>query len=152
METVTHSETTQPSLSSQPQLNQDEEHLRLLVIFHYVVAGLHALFALFPLIHVVIGATFILNPCAGPDCPPPFFGWIFLGIGSFLILLGESLAVVTFLNGRAIAKRKRHTTCIVLSAVECLIAPLGTILGVFSLIVLNRPSVKALFADRSQAV
>src|SRR5260370_41390118 len=31
-------------------MNQDAEHLRLLAIFHYVVAGLAALFSLFPLL------------------------------------------------------------------------------------------------------
>jgi hypothetical protein len=37
-------------------MNQESEHLRLLAIFHYVVAGLAALFSLFPLIYTTIGA------------------------------------------------------------------------------------------------
>ena len=35
-------------------MNQDEEHLRLLSIFHYVCAGLSAFFACIPLIHVTV--------------------------------------------------------------------------------------------------
>jgi hypothetical protein len=31
-------------------MNQDKEHLRLLAIFHYVVAGLAALLSFFPLL------------------------------------------------------------------------------------------------------
>ena len=32
-------------------MTRDEEHLRILSIFHYVVAGIVALFSLFPVIH-----------------------------------------------------------------------------------------------------
>jgi len=38
-------------------MNQDEEHPRLLAIFHYVCAGMVALFACFPIIHLVLGIT-----------------------------------------------------------------------------------------------
>ena len=34
---------------------QDAEHLRILSIFHYVVAGLLALFSMFPIVHLAIG-------------------------------------------------------------------------------------------------
>jgi hypothetical protein len=37
-------------------MNQDREHLRLLAIFHYVVAGLAALFSFFPLLYTTVGA------------------------------------------------------------------------------------------------
>ena len=37
-------------------MNQDKEHLRLLAIFHYIVAGLAALFSFFPLLYATIGA------------------------------------------------------------------------------------------------
>jgi len=36
-------------------MNRDEEHLKLLSIFHYVVGGIAAFFAFFPIIHLVIG-------------------------------------------------------------------------------------------------
>ncbi len=49
-------------------MNQDLDHLRLLAIFHYVVAGLAALVACFPLIHLVMGLVFIFAP--GKDAPP----------------------------------------------------------------------------------
>ena len=40
-------------------MQQDEEHLKLLSIFHYVVGGLAALFACFPIFHLIIGVVFI---------------------------------------------------------------------------------------------
>jgi hypothetical protein len=125
----------------------DQEHLKLLTIFHYIVAGLHALFALIPLIHVLMGLFFALNPCMGEggECMPPFFGWIFVAMGLGLILFGEAFAVGLYLNGRFIARRQHYLACVVISGVECVLFPFGTVLGIFSLMVLLRPTVKALF-------
>ncbi|HJY52509.1 MAG TPA: hypothetical protein VKD89_00685 [Candidatus Udaeobacter sp.] len=36
-------------------MNQHAEHLQLLTIFHYVVAGLAALFSFFPLLYSLVG-------------------------------------------------------------------------------------------------
>ena len=38
-------------------MTQDDEHLRLLSIFHYVLAGLAGVFGLFPIIHLAVGLT-----------------------------------------------------------------------------------------------
>jgi hypothetical protein len=43
---------------------------------------------------------------------------------------------------------KRHTNytyCLVVAAIECMFTPFGTVLGVLTIIVLVRPTVKALF-------
>jgi hypothetical protein len=76
-------------------MNQDTEHLRLLAIFHYVAAGLAAFFSLFPLIYTTIGVIFVFvarhgTPKPREELPPEFLGWIFVGIGSFLFLVGDS--------------------------------------------------------------
>jgi hypothetical protein len=128
-------------------MNQDEEHLRLLSIFHYVVAGMVALFSLFPVIHLVIGIMTVINPAfLGPGAPPPpFVGWLFIGIGLFGILFGETMAVLIFLTGRFLSRSKHHLFCMVIAGIECVIMPFGTVLGVFTLIVLLREPVKDLF-------
>jgi hypothetical protein len=43
-------------------MNKDLEHLRLLSIFHYVVGGILALFACFPIIHLIMGIMFLTMP------------------------------------------------------------------------------------------
>ena len=35
----------------------DEQHLNLLAIFHYVLGGMMVLFALMPVVHMVMGAV-----------------------------------------------------------------------------------------------
>jgi hypothetical protein len=47
-------------------VNKDAEHLQLLAIFHYVVAGVAALFSFFPLLYSVIGG-FLLYAAQNPS-------------------------------------------------------------------------------------
>ncbi|PYL04773.1 MAG: hypothetical protein DME31_02500 [Verrucomicrobia bacterium] len=135
-------------------MNQDKEHLRLLAIFHYIVAGLAALFSFFPLLYTTIGAIFIFvarhgTPKPGEDLPPEFLGWIFVGLGSFLLLLGIAMAICILIAGRCLSRFKCYSFTLVIACVECLFIPFGTILGVFTIIVLSRESVKALFSTAS---
>ena len=129
-------------------MTRDEEQLRLLSIFHYVVAGLAGLFALFPIFHLVLGLVFILAPntLAGKgEPPPPFIGWIFVVFAAAFIALGWVFAGFVFTVGRFLARRKHYLFCLVMASVECLFMPLGTVLGVFTIIVLMREPVKQLF-------
>ena len=127
----------------------DAEHLQLLTIFHYVVAGLATLFAMFPLIHLAMGLFFVFGAkhISGPgQTPPPaWLGLIFVIAASAFILLGLTLAVLIFAAGRSLSQRKRYKFCLVIACVECLFMPFGLVLGVFTIMVLNRPSVKKLF-------
>ena len=135
-------------------MNQDEEHLRLLSLFHYVFAGILALFACIPVIHLVLGIMMVARPdFFGPakNQPPAFMGWIFVVFGGGFILCGWSLAAVVAWAGRCLGRRSHHTFCLVAAALACVFMPFGTVLGVFSIIVLSRPSVKALFATSGPA-
>jgi hypothetical protein len=132
-------------------MDRDTEQLNLLAIFHYVVAGLAALFSFFPLIYTTIGAIFVFvarrgTPKPGEELPPELLGWIFIGIGSFLFLLGIAMAICIFIAGRSLSHRKGHSFALVMACIECLFIPFGTILGVLTIVVLARESVKALFA------
>jgi hypothetical protein len=132
-------------------MNRDEEHLQLLAIFHYVVAGLAALFSFFPLLYTTVGAIFIFaarhgTAKPGEDLPPEFLGWIFAVLGALLFLIGIAMAVCILIAGRSLALRKRDSFVLVMACIECLFIPFGTILGVFTIVVLSRKSVRALFA------
>jgi len=132
-------------------VNRDDEHLKLLSVFHYVLAGIAALFGSFPLIHVAMGIALVAGafPTDSSDGPPPEIGWIFIVMGGLFVLGGWTLAVLLFLAARSIAGRRRHFFCLVVAGASCLIMPLGTVLGVFTLLVLLRPTVKPLFDSRS---
>lgn len=129
-------------------MNQDEEHLKVISIFHYVVAGFTAFFALFPLIYIILGLCMALAPgqFGGPgQAPPPGIGLAFIVMGGVMMAFGWAFAALIFATGRFLARRKHHTFCLVVACIECLFVPFGTILGIFSIIILMREQVKQLF-------
>jgi hypothetical protein len=132
-------------------MNQDTEHLRLLSIFHYIVAGLAALVSCFPLLYTTVGAIFIVvardgTPKPAEGTPPEFIGWLLAVIGSFLFLLGIAIAICILIAGRSLAKHTHYWFAFAMACIECLFIPFGTILGVFTILVLSRESVKTLFS------
>jgi hypothetical protein len=129
---------------------QDREHLRLLSIGHYVYAGITAVFSLIPLFHVGFGLLMALSPAfgvapSGGGPPPQVFGLFFIVIGGAIILVGETFAVLNFLAGRFVKQRRSRVFILVVDAFNCLNVPLGTLLGVFTFVVMSRPSVRAQF-------
>jgi hypothetical protein len=131
-------------------MKQDEEHLRLLWIFHFVVAGIAALFALFPILHLIMGIAVISGafPTTGGEEVPAFFGWFFVIFASTWIVFGLAFALTIALGGRALRRRQHYTFCLVVAALACVLMPFGTVLGVFTIIVLMRDSVKEMFGRR----
>ncbi len=132
-------------------MHQDEEHLRLLSVFYYVYAGLIALAACASALLFVIGIALLINPQAlgprndNPDDPSDLTMTIF---AACLGLLGAAFATCLIIVGRSLSKRKRYVFCLVIAGLSCMLFPFGTALGICSLIVLARSSVKPLF-DRA---
>ena len=125
-------------------MNQDEQYLKLLSVFHYVVGGLAAFFACFPIFHLIIGILMLSGAFEGRGGGlPAAIGLLFVNM--FFIIAGWTLAVCLFIAGYNLAKRRRYMFCLVMAAIACIFLPFGTVLGVFTIIVLMRPSVKELF-------
>ena len=155
------------------QARQDEEHLRLLSLFYYVMAGIIGVTGLLFLFHIFMGLAIVggtMGPTSGvavapntfpgapptgfptasphPNTMPPSFGWLFVVMGAFALLASEVTAFLSFLAGRALAKREKKMLIQVVAGLLCLNVPLGTALGVFTFIVLGRPTVVPLFDSR----
>jgi hypothetical protein len=131
-------------------MNQDNEHLRLLAIFHYIVAGLAALFSFFPLLYTAMGAIFLFaarhgTPKPGEELPPEILGWLFVAFGALFFLAGITMAICILFAGISLSRRRCYWFAFVVACIECIFIPFGTILGIFTIIVLSRESVKALF-------
>ena len=130
-------------------MQQDEEHLRLLSIFHYVAGGLAAFFGCFPILQLLMGIGFILasrEGDGGRNLPPPFVGGIFVAVASVSMIVCLSIASCMIATGRFLGKRKHYTFCLATAGIECVFMPFGTVLGVFTIIVLIRESVKKMFS------
>jgi hypothetical protein len=130
----------------------DRDHLHTLAICHYVVGGMCALFGTIPVVHLVVGIL-IINGGGGQQqqgpnpmpIPPELFGWIFICIAAAMIVFYWSLALALVVAGRCLNLRKWRPFCLVTAGFACLFQPIGTALGIFTFIVLLRPSVREAF-------
>jgi hypothetical protein len=134
------------------QYSRDEEHLRILSILYYVFGGLGLFGGLFPLIYVAMGAVMVsggMGPPGrgGPGGPPDLstVGYFLIVIFGVISLLLFVLAGCALFTGYNLSRKKRYMFCFVDACICCIQVPLGTILGVFTIVVLARPGVKDLF-------
>jgi hypothetical protein len=134
---------------------EDDQQLKLLSIFYFIVGGLSAVGACIPFIHLGVGIAIVTGnlPRAQIDDPvPASLGWVFIGIASSIIVLGWAYAIGMILTGRRLRHRRSYVLCIVMASMTCLSVPIGTCLGVFTLIVLARPSVKQSFQRKRDPI
>ena len=130
-------------------VDRDAEHLKILAICWYVASGLAVFAGCFPLIYVGLGISFIMNPNgfggggAGPAAET--MGWMFAVGGGCASLVGWVAVILGFLTARSLSKRRRIMLCYVTAGLACLYIPFGTVLGIFTFLVLARPSVRARF-------
>jgi hypothetical protein len=140
---------TQPTIGERKQLI-DNEHLKLLSIFHYIVGGLTVAFSSIFLIHVAMGISMVVdpamwNPGKGQPAPPAFLGYFFAIFAGTFVLIGWTIGGLTIFSGRCIKHRTRWLYSVVMAGINCAFFPFGTALGVFTLVVLLRDSVKEIY-------
>jgi hypothetical protein len=132
-------------------IDRDLEHLRLLHIGFYIMAGLSGFFSLFALIYIGLGGVFVagvfsqLANSNAANAVPAVVGWIFVGMGVFFLFMGLTIAFLLFMTGKNLQQRQHRTFCLVMAGLCCLQVPWGTALGICTINVLNRPSVRAMF-------
>jgi hypothetical protein len=125
----------------------DAGNIRVLSICHYVWGGLVMLLSGIFIIHVALGMMMVggklpMTPRAGQPPPPPEMGWVFVGVGGCAIVTGWALGILNLLSGRWMTRRRNRLFSLVMAGINCASFPFGTALGVFTFIVLLRPSVR----------
>jgi hypothetical protein len=150
-------------MSSLPPLLRDQRkidasNVRLLAIFHFVLAG----FALLGIgglaMHSMMMHAILSNPeaFAGTQgaTPPPnpevvfaIFRWFYIAMGCVLFLA----SVANLISGLCLFRRKARVLSMVVAGFDCVGFPFGTVLGVFTLIVLGRDSVRELYESGNHA-
>ncbi len=136
-------------------LDSDQQHLRLLSIFHYVAGGLLYLFGFFPIIHLLMGILMLSGVMDSENQPDEamlrVMGCFFLIFPLLFMMAAWTLATLIIVSGRKLARRVSYTFCLVIAGIECVFMPFGTVLGIFTIIVLCRPSVKEIFVQKKSA-
>src|SRR4051794_19120809 len=170
---MTHPMSYYPAPPQPGPWDRDVSHLGTLAICHYVWGAVTILFSSIFIIHIVMGLAMLKNPgvfappprplplptTATPttmpvmqsQAPPPFLGWMFVGMGSCGIVFGWTIGILTIVSGRCLHRRRSRLFSLIIAGVNCLSMPVGTALGVFTFIVLLRPSVQALYDQHNSA-
>jgi hypothetical protein len=125
--------------------NQDEKNLDLLANLHLILGIVTALMACIPIIYLGIGIAIFVGATSGGEAAPRVVGLVFIILALVIILAGWVLTVLIIIAGRKMKKRESFNFCITVAFLECLIIPLGTVLGIFTILNLNKETIKELF-------
>lgn len=134
----------------------DGEHLRALSICYVVSGAVHLVFSVFSLFYIFMGVAFatILSDMPGHtgQPPPPAFMGLFFGLFGFVMFVYMvGLGVLQLVVARRLKQRRSRVLCMVVAGVTCLGIPYGTALGVFTFLVLARPSIVGAFGSGATA-
>ena len=146
-------------MSAQPPLIRDQrkvdaDHLQLLGIFHFLFAGLALVGLGFLGLHYALLRYFVFNPnvwANQKNSPPPaeffqIFQWLYVVCGVLLLVGG----IANLLSGLWIRARKNRAFSLVVAGIDCIQIPFGTALGVLTIIVLMRDSVRETYAQSAR--
>ncbi|MEO5715197.1 MAG: hypothetical protein ABIT37_17090 [Luteolibacter sp.] len=134
----------------------DTDHLKLLSIFHFIGAGFALLGLVFLFFHFAMMRLVFTSPefwegTSHPARPMPpaeimsVLKWIYLAGALWFV----ASCVLNILSGLFLRAEKHRTFSLVVAGLNCIHMPLGTILGVFTMIVLMRPTVQHGYHFRS---
>src|SRR4051794_30081736 len=101
-------------------------------MLHYVMAGVSLLFSLLPLLYALIGFAIVAQGGPGQEV-----GWFFLVIFGSIALVLIVAAILSGIGGIFLHRRKARAFCFMVAIVLCIVVPLGTVLGIFTILVLN---------------
>lgn len=115
------------------------------------VAWLHTLWAVFlgcAAVYYMAGPLFGLVKVAETNGMSGVIGGVVVGAGGLAVM--GALIVAHLVAAFSVRQKKRRAHATFMSFFLCMAFPFGTMLGMYSLAVLNRPSVRALFLRSEQ--
>jgi hypothetical protein len=124
-------------------MNKDLDHLKLLGIFHIIWGALAIFFGLgFGLLYIVLASVGTME--VSGNVTPETARQVFVVLGIVAIVLCSIYGIVVILAGSKLRKQRGYRFCFFVSILDLFSFP-GILLGIFTLIVLMRPTVKELF-------
>ena len=138
------------------QRSRDNEHLALLSTFHFVgvglaVAGIGMLYGHYALFHSLTSKPNLWPPKGVPPLPVDLFTlmkWVYVVMAIGIACSGA----LNLLSALFLRARRHWTFSLVVAGLNCLYTPLGTVLGIFTIVVLVRDSVRDLYRAEPEQV
>ena len=131
--------------STIPESGEETVILRRLSAFHYALAALKAALAFMMFSYPVV--TKVLSKGRNEVNEPWLYSFyfIFFAIGLVLAVLSVGIFAAAWYLGKG---RNYNFVCL-MAFIECFIFPLGTLLGVSTIVILSGKSVRGVFNSRS---
>jgi ABC-type Fe3+ transport system permease subunit len=133
-------------------MDTTEYDLKLLSIGYFIQGGVATFYSLIVLCYVgVMGFVFTSMLKTAPSdarnqLPPgllPIIGVVFAAV----VLAGLAGGLCLLYSGYALRKHKSRIFVLVVAALSCMAFPYGTVLGIFTFMVLQRPAAKDMFGQ-----
>jgi magnesium-transporting ATPase (P-type) len=153
-----------PDLTASPPLRPPQRLMVWLVWLHYGL-GIFTCISALPFISPFFGGWEILHGEPGqpasdralnslewvrwlpPDYDPPLrAAWVIMLTAAFITMSVAHGLLLVYI-GRCLARRRRFFLCVLFSILNVTHIPLGTVLSIYTLVVILRPEMKALFID-----
>jgi hypothetical protein len=124
------------------------DNLDTLSTLHLVKGLLTYFFSLFFIFYAFMGGV-IGQISMEQNTELPFdFSIIFYVVGSIGFLICMILGTLNLMSYSFLKKRKNHGFIFAISIINCLMGVLGIILGIFTIIEINKPHIKDQFMDQ----
>jgi hypothetical protein len=126
------------------------EYLRWLSWGYFVMGGMYVLGMCIPVVYFILGVALLSGVQSPPTAGPPpmvdrVIGWTLVVIALAAALLIPVTAVLQLLTGWKIRNARAYRLCLGTAIWTATLFPLGTVLGVLTLVVLQQPSAKRQF-------
>ena len=125
-------------------MHPEDHNLRIFKILYIIKGILILAFSLIPLFYIFLG-TFIFNKNEMPQEHSQMGGIIILIIGAALFLFFLTMGILTLLTAKYLDEKRNYDFIFVMAIINCLTGVLGIILGIFTILELNKAHVKRLF-------
>jgi hypothetical protein len=133
---------------SEPESRRVEHQLRRLARLYYALGVFEGLYAVACLTTAVIGLLLYGGAIEEqPWLPPRSLIVPFIGSWFGWTAFGSVLTALSVLTARRVSKRRSRLFCLFASMANLSFLPWGTLLGVYSIVALNRPGIRVAFGE-----
>lgn len=126
--------------------------LKLLSIGHYIHGGIMAFYSLLIFLYLALFGAIFAGTVNQQAQIPAHLATIMAAVFGAFSLLFALYTLCIFLAGRWLRSHQNMLFIQIISGLNCLFVPYGTVLGVFTLVVLSRPQAKLFFSPRPDAI
>lgn len=129
-------------------MDRDKRHLKILSIVQIIYGCVMLLFTTIGSLWVYRIFNDLVNEMNKEL--PLIVGAITMGMAMLMVWASLIFEICIILMGQFLVHYKRYKFCFYMALIECVNVPLGTIIGVSTILILRRDSVKELFTTSEE--